>query len=136
MDNTGGKKSPPPKNRNPPIGKVITTMITCNSCMATGKNDISAVAPYGSRQSCTTCDKRTQLKADGGQFTGVPERDGAEANSLVVSEPSLDLHRAKVVRAPGSRDGVGVRAPAGPRCNPMNQCAKKQPKPVCTKGPL
>lgn len=86
--------------------------------MATGKNDISAVARYGSRQSCTTCDKRTQLKADGGQFTGVPERDGAEANSLVVSEPSLDLHRAKVVRAPGSRDGVGVRAPAGPRCNP------------------
>lgn len=104
--------------------------------MATGKNDISAVARYGSRQSCTTCDKRTQLKADGGQFTGVPERDGAEANSLVVSEPSLDLHRAKVVRAPGSRDGVGVRAPAGPRCNPMNQRAKTQPKPLCTKGPL
>lgn len=60
-----------------------------------------------------------------GKFTGVPERGGAEANSLVVSESLLELHRAKMVRTPGSRYGVGVRAPAGLRCNPMNQCAKK-----------
>lgn len=71
-----------------------------------------------------------------GKFTGVPERGGAEANSLVVSDPSLELHRAKVVRAPGSMYGVGVRTPAGPRCNPMNQCTKQQPNPLCTKGLL
>lgn len=71
-----------------------------------------------------------------GKFTGVPERGGPEANSLVVCESLLELHRAKVIRAPGSRYGVGVRAPAGLRCNPMNQCTRKQPKPLCAKGLL
>lgn len=71
-----------------------------------------------------------------GKFAGVPERGGAKANSLVVSKPSLELHRAKVVRALGSMYCVGVRVPAGPRCNPMNQCAYQQPNPLCTTGPL
>ena len=68
-----------------------------------------------------------------GKFTGVPERGGAEANSL-VTESLLELHRAKVGGAPGSRYDVRVRATAGLRCNPTNQCAKKQPKPLFRKS--